>query len=170
MNISTLCLLATLIYEHQYSALINFGEKIALEDKSEWHVAGPDVYKIVSWGTNDTVILTPNHSWFSFYKFDYYLTNTTQNSYARVSLATPSEFYGLKSHWVSSIDKFGGFIFLENGASWKVCPADKEALQDWSLNDHVIYGYNDEWIASYEYLLINTHLKKHVRVSAVDAK
>jgi hypothetical protein len=156
---------ATPSYDHTINNILNFCEDIELEDGSHWQVAPPDVYKVVGWKPNETVIVTPNRSWFSFYSSGYYLTNTTQDSYVRVNLTGSPVPFGPVSHWVTSMDKYNGFLFFDNGSCWKISVSDLDLFQSWSINDYVIFGYNDEWLASTDYILINVRLKNHVRAN-----
>lgn len=159
-------LLFSAIEDHQIVDMFEYGQQVKLEDGTHWNIASPDVYATVTWSQDDTVVITANHSWFSFYRFDYYLNNTTRGSYVRANLDQSPIPFGAQSHWITSIDRYGGFIFLDDGTRWKVSSSDLYPFQEWAINDYVVFGKNDEWFASCPLIFINVRLKKHVRVTS----
>lgn len=152
-----------LSFQHVLSSKHSFLDTVELEDESAWMVAPPDVYKVVAWEIGDTVVLTPNSSFFSIYQFPYYLTNITRQSYVRVKLTSHPCSYKPKSRWVTSLNTFGQRLFLNDGSSWKIHPDDADLFQNWSVNDFVIYGCNDQLLTSYPFLLINVRLHQSIR-------
>jgi hypothetical protein len=150
-------------FEHLLTSKHVFLDTLELEDRSRWVIAPPDVYKITGWEPNDVVVLTPHSSFFSIYKFQFSLSNLTRKSYVRVNLDLHPCDYKKKCRWVISLDKFGNRLFLNDGSSWKIHPDDTLLLQDWDLNDFIVYGKNDQLLTSFPFLLINARLNHYIR-------
>ncbi len=153
--------------QHLLTAKHPFLESVELGDHSIWTIAPVDVYKFAAWEISDTLILSHNTApYWTYYwygDFDYFLTNLTQNSYVRVHFGSHPCDYQDSSCWVISLDKFSHRLFLNDGTAWKVHPDDTPHFQNWTINDFIVYGKNDQLLSSYPDLLINVRLKHHVR-------
>lgn len=165
--ISFILLLATILdkpsSQHLLTSKDIFRDTLELEDHSKWVVAPPDIYKTVGWESQDHLVLTPHQSLFSIYKFQYSVSNLTRNSSVRANFASSPCDYNTLSRWVISINVFANRLFLSDGSSWKIAPEDASLFKDWSINDFIIYGKNDQLLTAFPFILINARLNHHVR-------
>jgi hypothetical protein len=143
-----------------------FYDTVTLEDQSTWVVAPPDVYKISGWEPRHAMMLTPHHSYFSSYKFQYTLSNLTLKSSVRVNFVSHPCDYTPKCRWVISLNTYANRLFLNDGSTWKIHPDDAPLFKDWGINDFIVYGKNDQLLTTFPFILINTRLDHFVR--AVD--
>lgn len=148
-------------YEHKLTKKHIQLDKLDLDDRSTWEIAPPDAYKVVAWETGDTVVLTPHSSWLSIYKYDFSLSNLTRGSHIRVNPSSHLGDYHKTSHWIIALDHYSNRLFLNDGSCWKVHSDD--TIKEWSVNDFVTYGKNDQFLSTCPYLLINAKLKTYVR-------
>lgn len=135
---------------------------VELEDGSHWEVAPGDTYTLRNWRREDSLVITPNYSWLSSY--DYYITNKNTNTYVNANLFVGPLAFGPYSHWITEIDHFRGYIYLENQMVWCVNPQDSHIFKDWAPKDHVIFGLSDSWISPFDHILINVNMDNHIRV------
>lgn len=147
---------------HWLTSVADNSRSIELEDGSHWEVSSSDAYVLRNWRREDSLVITPNYSWFSSY--DYYITNKSNNTYVKANLSIGPLSYGKFSHWIVDIDFFGGHIFLENQMIWCFNIQDSYIVKDWALNDHVIIGTYDSWLSPYDHILINVNMDDHARV------
>lgn len=146
---------------HQLMNIGANGRCIEMEDSSQWEVAASDTYVVGGWRPNDSLIITPNYSWFSSY--DYCITNKSNNTHVKANMYVGPVAFGPYSHWIVDIDYFGGHVYLENQMTWCVNPADSAILSDWAVNDHIIIGFYDTWFSPSDHILINVNMDDHVR-------
>ena len=150
-------------YYHKLNAVTNYGDCIEFEDGSNWKIASHDASKILSWRRDDPLVVTPNHSWFS--PFNYCITNQATGAFVKANLFLAPISFGPFTHWVVAFDKYSGHLFLEDGSSWKIRPSDWYLFDDWKINDFIILGYNDSWLSSHEYILINVNMNHHIQAN-----
>ncbi len=147
---------------HWLMGVADTGRSIELEDGSHWEVSPTDAYILRGWRRDDSVVITPNYSWFSSY--DYYITNKSTTTFVKANLYVGPLNFGPYSHWVVDIDYLNGHIFLENQMIWCVNPQDGYVLKDWAVNDHVIFGIYESWLSPFDHILINVNMDDHLRV------
>ena len=137
--------------------------EIEMEDGSHWEVSAFDAYILRNWRRHDTLIISPNYSWCSSY--DYFITNKdNNNSYVKANLFGNGPIaFGPHSHWIVSVDRLGGHVYLENQTVWCINPQDSYVLNGWAENDHIIFGLYDAWFSSYDHILINVNMDNHAR-------
>lgn len=141
---------------HHPIAVSNGGDTVTLEDGSVWHVREKDQVKTLDWLMGDTVVILPNHSWFSSYQF--VLFNQTTGREVKANLLLGPIFNGVFTHWIVSIDLETKQVWLEDGSVWSMASGDKSTLKKWLVNDTVIIGINDSWFSSKENILINVNM------------
>jgi len=146
---------------HRLEGIGETGRTIALEDGSHWEVTAYDAHTLRNWRREDTLVITPNYSWFNSY--DYFITNKNNNTFVRANLYVGPVTYGPFSHWIVGVDKITGHLELENKMVWCINPQDYYVLQDWAPNDHIIIGLYDGWLSPYDHILINVNMDNHVR-------
>lgn len=147
---------------HNPRFITPFGDAIVLEDDSKWSVRGSDRNKILNWYTNDRLVITPNHDWFSSY--DYRINNTTTNQAVRVNLVEAPSYNGLFTHWIVALDYVHKKVCLEDGTIWSVSTWDGAELNRMALEDTVIIGTNDSWFkSSRPNILINVDTMEFVK-------
>jgi hypothetical protein len=123
---------------HHPFAISLLGDVVELEDGSQWVVASYDRYKTLNWLVSDSVVITPNHAWFSSY--DFVLNNQNTGDAIEINLLMGPIFLGVYSHWIVAIDSMNDQLILEDGSIWTV-----ESLwwSKWDIGQYVIIGVND---------------------------
>lgn len=142
------------------------GDAVELEDGSIWGVCSSDRYQTLDWLTGDTLIILPNHDWFSVYNFRLINCNTGAN--VRVNLSLGPIYNGIFTHWILAIDYVHGEICLEDGSVWKMSSFDSAVVNKWLPNDTLIIGINDGWFSgSNPNILINVNMNNYAMGACV---
>jgi hypothetical protein len=131
------------------------GDMVTLEDGSMWKVRIKDRYKTLDWLAGDSIIILPNHSWFSSYY--YVLLNQNTGSEVRVNLTLGPIYNGIYTHWIVAIDYYNEEMCLEDGTIWSISGSDYSTMKKWLVNDTIIIGVNDSWFSSKPNILINVN-------------
>jgi hypothetical protein len=139
------------------------GYSLDIEDGSRWQISPTDAPKLASWGSQDPLIITQNHNWFSNY--NYRIINHATGSTLYANLANGPIKNGPYTHYIQSVNSCTGEIVLNDLTSWQVSFLDQASIYDWYINDAVIIGYNSGWDTDCQGLLINVTKKDHVRAA-----
>lgn len=143
-----------------------FGDQVELEDGSIWTVSSGDSYKTLNWYTNDLIVITPNHEWFSSYMFRMHNQNT--NVSVKCNLLFGPIYNGLFTHWIIAINYYTQEIWLEDGSIWTVTGYDSSTFSKWLANDTVVIGVNDGFLSSSKpNILINVNTLTYVRANCI---
>lgn len=130
------------------------GDFVDLNDGSVWYVRDCDRIRTLDWYNTDTIILTPNHAWFS--RFDYCLRNLTTGAQVEVNMYQPPYYNGVYTLWITTIDLYNDKMCLSDGSIWNIAGYDHSMLKKWMPNDTVIIGINDGILSSvYPNTLVN---------------
>jgi hypothetical protein len=150
---------------HWLSAVAAFGDSVELEDGSTWKVSSYDQYKANTWRTQDPLVVTQNHRWFS--KYNYRIINTTSGAMIEANLHFGPFKNGKDTPYVSFIDFDEYEVHAINGKGevthWDICSKDRQNFDGWDLNDALIIGHNSGWDSRYECILINVNMNNFVR-------
>lgn len=146
---------------HWLVAVSAVGDSIELEDGSVWKISNYDVYKSLNWKSNDPLMITQNHSWFS--KYDYRIINQATGAYLETKLFLGPIKNGAYTRYIIDIDVNRNLIKLSDNTHWELNSWDKYVYTKWLIGDAVILGYNSGWEAEYEAILINVNMNKYVR-------
>lgn len=151
---------------HYPVAVGSFGSIVELEDGSIWNVADGDHYKTLNWFTNDLIVITPNHDWFSPYLFR--MSNQNTGVSVKCNMTLGPIYYGYYTHWIVGINYYTQEIYLEDGSIWQVSGFDASIFDKWLLNDTVIIGVNDGFLsATKPNILINVNTLTYVRSTCI---
>lgn len=145
---------------HRPIAVTAFGDNVTLEDGSVWHVREKDRHKTLDWLLGDSILILPNHSWFSSYKF--ILLNQNTGKKVSVNMILGPIYNGIYTHWIVAIDYNTKKIWLEDGSVWDISGFDKSILNKWLVNDTVVIGINDALFSSKTNILINVNVLTYV--------
>lgn len=145
---------------HRPIAVTPLGDIVTLEDGSEWIVKYSNRYKTLDWLATDSIIVLPNHAWFSSHYFR--LVNQMTGADIEVNLYKGPIYNGVYSHWIIAIDYYNCEIMLEDGTLWKVSSGEWSTMKKWLVNDTVILGINDSWFSSKPNILINVNMLNYV--------
>lgn len=145
---------------HRPIAVSPFGDMVTLEDGSVWQVKGGDAIKTLDWLAGDSIIILPNHAWFSSYK--YVLLNQNTGAKIKVNLSLGPIYNGIFTHWIVAIDYYNCELCLEDGSVWKISNSDSGTMKKWMPNDTIILGINDSWFSSKPNILINVNMLNDV--------
>lgn len=154
--------------QHKPIAVAPLGDIVKLEDSSCWAVQFSDRYKTLDWMTGDSIIITPNHRWFSSYYFK--LINEKTGVSVLTNLATPPGYSDRATHWITVLDISDRIIALEDGSVWEISIWDRGILQKWLTNDTIMIGIEDGWFYPNPNILINASMKEINYVSATCIK
>ncbi len=142
------------------------GDTVSLEDGSIWIVKASDRYKTLDWYTNDTIVITPNHSWFS--KFDYCLNNVNTGASVQVNLSLGPIYNGVYTYWITAIDYSRDQICLSDGSVWDISGFDHSVVKKWLPNDTIIVGIDDGvFNALTPNILINVNTLNYVSANCI---
>lgn len=145
---------------HRPLAISSSGDSITLEDGSVWQIRIKDRGKTLDWLSGDSLIILPNHSWFSSYH--YVLLNQNTGADIKVNMMLGPIYNGVYTHWIIAIDYYNKEVCLEDGTVWTVSGSDFSTLKKWLVNDTVIIGVNDSWFSSKPNILINVNMLNYV--------
>lgn len=140
---------------HQLLMMDPLAEWMEIDDGSRWYI-NPNQRRITyNWSVFDTIVITPNHAWFS--SFEFCATNINKNQTVEIKIKgrpIPNE---VNAHWIIGIDSIRQEICLEDGSVWKLDGWDSNVYRNWATMDYVIIGVNDSvWSkTSYPNILIN---------------
>ncbi len=146
---------------HWLTSISDTGRTIEMEDGSHWEVTSSDQYVLNYWRRSDSLVISPNYNWFT--SGDYYITNKSNNTYVKANLYIGPMAFGQYSHWIVAIDHVSGHFTLENGVTWCTYGKDSYVFREWEVNDHIVLGTYDNWVHSYDHILINVNMDTHVR-------
>lgn len=124
-----------------------FGDSIELMDGSLWTVSSSDAYKATSWYSSDLLVITPNHSWFSFYSFRLTNQSTGESVAANLTLGPIAPGYGRYTHWIVAMDYYYNIVYLEDNSVWDMSSFDSNIVNQWAVGDVVMIGVNDGWLS-----------------------
>lgn len=136
------------------------GDMVTLEDGSVWKVRSKDKYKTLDWIPGDSIVILPNHSWFSSYY--YVLLNQNTGAEVCVNLVLGPIYNGIYTHWVVAIDYYNQEVCLEDGSIWRISGGDYSTMKKWLVNDTIIIGVNDSWFSNKPNILINVNMLNYV--------
>lgn len=148
---------------HCVSAVDAFGNSLELEDGSVWQISPYDAPKVAHWKSQDPILITQNHRWFS--KYNYRLINQTTGAVLESNLHLGPIKNGIYTRYIMSIDLSRGEVVLSDHTRWQISSLDECSFQDWMLYDAVIIGYNSGWDSNSEGLLINVNMNQWVRAA-----
>jgi len=151
---------------HRPIAVSTLGDTVTHHDGSEWVVKHSHRYKVLDWLASDSIIILPNHAWFSSYYFR--LVNLMTGADVEVNLAKGPIYNGIHSHWIEEIDYYNCEIRLEDNTVHKVPPAEWATLKKWLKHDTIIIGINDSWFSSKPNILINVNMLNYVTAGPKD--
>lgn len=148
---------------HSLLSVSAAGYSLDIEDGSRWQISPLDAPKLARWGSQDPLIITQNHNWFSAY--NYRIINQALGSTLYANLALGPFKNGPYTRYIQSIHPFTGEIILNDLTCWQVSSLDQSSIYDWYVNDAVIIGYNTGWDTDCQGLLINVNKNEHVRAA-----
>lgn len=149
------------------------GSSIEIEDGSQWKVPSSQAYEVSNWKTNDPVVISPNYSCLSGCK--YYLTNKNRGSYVDGNLSLGPIIGGNNTYRIIYLNPYDGEVYLQpegpggygNEIHWCVELGDRHIMKNWTMNQAVIVGANDNWFSSWfsncNCILINSERNTYVR-------
>lgn len=145
---------------HRPIAVTVLGDIVTLEDGSEWIVKYSHRYKTLDWLASDSILVLPNHAWFSSYYFR--LVNQMTGADIEVNLLKGPIYNGVYTHWIIAIDYLNCELCLEDGSIWKISSGDYSTMKKWLVNDTIILGINDSWLSSKPNILLNVNMLNYV--------
>ncbi len=140
-----------------------FGDSLDIEDGSRWKISPYDAAKVASWGSQDPLIITQNHDWFS--RYNYRIINHATGGTLVANLHLGPFKNGPYTRYIQSINPLLGEIVLNDLTRWQVSFLDHGSLIEWYVNDAIIIGYNSGWDADCQGLLINVNKNEHIRAA-----
>jgi hypothetical protein len=146
---------------HWVFALSAFQDCLGLEDGSIWQIDSYQAYQTRDWLTNDPVVITQNHEWFSSYK--YRMFNKNLGSSVAVNLSLGPILNGEYSRWIVLLDHDRGVVILSDDSRWTISYRDRGILDEWAINDYIITGVNSGWDSNCPYILINSNMDNFIR-------
>jgi hypothetical protein len=146
-----------------YLQSFGFGDiDVKLQDGSLWSIRSIDQHKMPLWYSGDQIVITPNHTWFSSYK--YQMNNQNIGQDAEVNLKVGPYLDGPFTYRVVAIDYFLKEVQLNDGTWWDISIFDGALLDKWLPGDYVIIGINDEYDSSTRpYILINANINTWIK-------
>lgn len=146
---------------HSISAISALEDFIALEDGSIWGVNPSLIQNIASWKESDQLLIYPNSSFFSKYK--YVIHNKTLGQTVEVTMTMGPLVNGNFSLRILAINFAKGEVLLQDNSKWTICSSDKYILEKWIVGDYIIVGNSNSWFCPLKNILINVNTYNHVR-------
>ena len=146
---------------HRLAAVSAFGDSVELEDGSVWKVSPYDASKVAFFTSQDPIVITQNHRWFS--KYQYKLINQSTGASLETNLHLGPIKDGAYTLYVIGVDTIRGEVILSDQTRWGISSYDFSDFQDWILYDAIIIGHNSGWDSGCQGLLINVTLNSSVR-------
>lgn len=144
-----------------------YGETLQLEDGAIWNIHPGDSYKVLNWLMTDTIIILPNHAWFSSYGYCIVNLNTGVSVEASIGFYLNPVYHTQFNHRIVAIDDVRKLVWLEDGSKWSLLSVDYNPFH-WQINDTVIIGINDGfYYDTYPNILINAVNLIHARTSCL---
>lgn len=140
-----------------------YGNEIEIEDGSVWSISSYDAPKVAAWGSQDPIIITQNHRWFS--RYNYRIINQATGGILEANLRFGPIKNGPYTRYVAGIDYLSGEIILNDLTRWQVSVLDQNDLSGWLVDDAIIVGYNSGWDSDCHGLLINVNKNDHIRAA-----
>ncbi len=140
-----------------------FGDSLDIEDGSRWKIAPSDASKVASWGSQDPLIITQNHDWFS--RYNYRIINHATGGILLANLHLGPFQNGPFTRYILSINTILGEIVLTDHTRWRISALDNDAMSNWHVNDAIIIGYNTGLDTDCQGLLINVNENQHARAA-----
>lgn len=152
---------------HNPISVKSLGGIVHLEDGSVWSIADGDHYKTLNWYTNDLIVLTPNHDWFTTELFR--MSNQNTGVSVRCNMVLGPIYHGLYTHWIVGINYYTQTIYLEDGSVWDVTGFDSSIFGKWLVNDTIVIGVNDGYLSSTKpNILIDVNTLTFVRAICIN--
>lgn len=129
--------------EHNPINISGNGSTIETEDMAIYSVKRYDWYKTVNWQPYHTILLVPNHSWFSSYYFKFVNLDTGES--AAVNMTLGPVYENTRTHWIEAIDYDARMIRLEDNSMWSMSWLDQGIVNTLERYDVVVIGTNDGW-------------------------
>ncbi len=151
-------------YDHWATFFSNDCRVVQMEDETRWLVADYDVYKTLSWRSEDYIAIYPNYSYFSKDIYKYRLVNRRNGDVVEAKLTRGPLVGGPFTKMVMAVDAYNSALFLTDGTQWSVRSGDYSELRKWQVNDFVIIAINDGFWSGYFYptVLINVTRNEYV--------
>ncbi len=152
------------IKQHIITDISRKGSLIRIEDGSHWKVSDSYLSILNNWEEGDSVIISVNPYFFSFYK--YALRNVTAGSFVLADMKYGPSVESRFSKQIEEIDypldydPFKGNVRLTDGSYWNISKRHLGILDRWKEYDYVIIGESDD--PYYKYILINVNLNESV--------
>lgn len=151
---------------HHPIAITALGDYVTLDDGSGWQVKDKDRIKTLDWLAGDSIIILPNHAWFSSYY--YVLHNQNTGNGVQVNLTMGPIYNGIYTHWIVAIDYYNKELCLEDGSVWSISGGDEGTMKKWLVNDTIIIGINDSWFSNKPNILINVNMLNNVAAICIN--
>jgi hypothetical protein len=152
---------------HWLTSIENFGSFVELEDGAVWLVSHYDQSKARHWHSNDPLVITQNHRWFSYYS--YRIIHQNSGVSVEANLYTRPQKGG--EYTLSVVSLGHETTRLTNDhleiTDWEICPRDDSLFNQWKLYDTIIIGQNSDWDSHYESILINIDKSHFVQAKQI---
>ncbi len=146
---------------HWLNAVSSLGETVEIEDGSVWQVSRHDAYKALHWRSDDPLMITQNHRWFS--RYTYRIVNTNTGSSLEADLQLGPIQNGEHTRYIVELNPWEGVLTLSDNTHWQISSYDGSTFRDWALDDAIIIGYNSGWDSHCESILINVNMNNFLR-------
>ena len=147
---------------HWVKGIGHFGDTLELEDGSIWTISAYDASKVLSWLSNDTIVLTKNHGWFTSY--NYRLVNKITGASVEANLYLGPLKNGIYTRYITSIYPISCTVQLSDGTFFQAKSSDYYTFQSWAMYDTVILGFDK---TEYDRIVINVNMNNCVRAKQI---
>ncbi len=158
---------------HQILAIDSIRKSIMIEDESTWKIKKGDFQKILTWKTEDPILLIENDSWISswLYGYKYKLVNFNKDTQVEVMIDLGPKYENPNTLQITSLDPYLHEIRLTDGSCWQYDPQDYYIIKQWLINDVIILGTNayKSWFSpNYDNIMININMMHQTKVNRVE--
>lgn len=141
------------------------GSAITMEDDSLWGISYYDHDVVKYWYTGDSLIVAPNSTWLSDYKYEIY----NQNVGTKIRANILEGGHIALTRYITMVDTTWKRVYLSDGTCWQISFWDDDLISHWPIGSGVMIGVNNKWDHnSSPYILIDIEANQYARAKLIN--
>lgn len=167
--------LPPLVFDHNIHSIVGLsvlGDRLIIEDGSEWKIKPEDIQEVSYWKETHPIMIVMNDSFFSSYfqGYRYKMVNVKTNTAIEVKLHLGPILQNQYTLQVAAINPHTCEVIFTDNTLWQCNPSEYYLLDKWLVGDAIIVGTNSRgWFNNtYDYMLINVNLLQEIKANRVE--
>lgn len=164
-----------LVFDHNIHNIVGLsvlGDRLIIEDGSEWKIKPEDIQEVSYWKETHPILIVMNESFFSSYfqGFRYKMINAKTNTSIEVKLHLGPILQNKYTLQVAAINPSTCEVIFTDNTLWQCNPSEYYLLDKWLIGDTIIVGTNTRgWFNNtYDNMLINVNLLQEIKANRVE--